>query len=100
MSFTRFAANITATGHTVAHTVPFSNNYLLQINQVGASTTQVGIELTSDGVVWWSPSTLTPISSGTDVMVYQLTYMPALQMRLNVTAIDVGITIDGYVGSL
>jgi hypothetical protein len=100
MSFTRFAANITAVGHTVAHTVPFSNNYLLQINQVGSVSTQVTVELTSDGVQWWTPTSLNPISSGTDVLVYQLTYMPALQMRLNVTAIDPGVTIDGYVGNL
>ena len=99
MSFTRFAVGITTTGHTVAHTVPFSNQYLVQINQAGSSTTQVGVELTSDGANWWSPSTLTPISAGTDVVVYQLTNMPALQMRLNVTAIDVGVTIDAWVGN-
>lgn len=100
MSFTHMAAPTTTVSKTAPHTVPFSNNYLVQINQVGSVTTQVGIELTSDGLNWWSPSSLTPISSGNDVIVYQLINMPALQMRLNITAIDTGVTVDAWVGNL
>ncbi len=100
MSFTHMAAPTTVTGTTAAHTVPFSNNYLLQINQVGAVSTQVNVEMTSDGVNWWTPTSLTPISSGSNVVVYQLINMPALQMRLNITAIDPNVTVDAWVGNL
>lgn len=100
MAFTHMAAPTTTVGTTAAHTVPFSENYLVQINQVGAISTQVGIELTSDGVNWWTPSTLTPISAGSNVVVYVLQNMPCLQMRLNITAIDPGVTVDAWVGNL
>jgi hypothetical protein len=99
MSFTHIAAGITAVGTTPTAVIPSANLYLLQINAVGSITTSVSPEFSLDGTNWWSPATINNISSNADVIVYQLTQMPSLRMRLNVTAIDTGVTIDAWVSS-
>lgn len=98
---THVATGITAVGTTPNIGVPIANTYLLQVNLAGTvTTTQVSPELSIDGVNWWTPSGLSNLSASPGSVVYQMINMPSLQMRLNVTAIDAGVTISAWVADV